>query len=272
MAKPLLPDALWERIAPLLPPPPRPKRPDRPGRKRIDDRRCLIGILFVLKTGINWEDLPAEMGCGSGMTCWRRLAYWTRAGVWTRLHELLLAELEGAGRIDWRRATIDSSHVRARGGGERTGPSPVDRRKRGSKHFVVTDGGGTPLAATHTAANYPDVKELEHAVDAVPPVRGKPGRPRRRPRELYADRGFDSDPHRGRLRGRHIRPRIARRGEPHGSGLGVVRWVAERTPSWLHGFGRLRVRKDRTSAIHQAFVTLGGALICFNRLCQFQLC
>src|SRR5689334_19740486 len=89
----------------------RPKRPDRPGRRRIDDRRCLIGILFVLKTGIDWEDLPVEMGCGCGMTCWRRLAYWTRAGVWSKLHELLLAELEGADRIDWRRGAIDSSHV-----------------------------------------------------------------------------------------------------------------------------------------------------------------
>ena len=101
MAKPLLPDALWDRIKPLLPPPPKPRRPDRPGRHRLDDRRALIGILFVLKTGINWEDLPMEMGCGSGMTCWRRLAEWTVAGVWSRLHELLLAELEYAGKIDW---------------------------------------------------------------------------------------------------------------------------------------------------------------------------
>jgi len=272
MAKPLLSDALWERIAPLLPPPPAPKRPDRPGRSRIEDRKALTGILFVLKTGINWEDLPCEMGCGSGMTCWRRLTEWTEAGVWPKLHALLLAELEYAGRIDWSRATIDSSHVRARGGGERTGPSPVDRRKKGSKHFVVTDGGGIPLATTHTAANYPDVKELEHAVDAIPPVRGKPGRPKRRPRELYGDRGFDSDPHRAALRRRGIRPRIARRNTPHGSGLGVYRWVSERTLSWLHNFGRLRVRKDESSAIHQAFLTLASSLICLNLLSQGQFC
>lgn len=265
MAKPLLPDELWVRIEPLLPPP-KPRRFRYPGRKPIDNREALIGILFVLKTGINWEDLPCEMGCGCGMTCWRRLAEWTEAGVWPRLHELLLAELQYAGKIDWSRATIDSSHVRARGGGEKTGPSPVDRRKKGSKHFVVTDGGGIPLATIHTAANTPDVKGLEPTVDAVPPVRGKPGRPRRRPRELYADRGFDSDPHRRRLRRRGIRPRIARRGTPHGSGLGKVRWVGERTLSWLHGFGRLRVRKDRSSAIHQAFLTLGTSLICLNQL------
>jgi transposase len=252
MAKPLLPDALWERIRPLLPPPPKPKRPDRPGRKRVDDRRCLIGILFVLKTGIDWEDLPQEMGCGCGMTCWRRLAYWTACGVWPRLHALLLAELEGAGKIDWSRAAIDSAHARARGGGEKTGPSPVDRRKRGSKHFAVTDARGTPLAATTTAANYPDVKELERAADAVPPVRGKPGRPKRRPGELYADRGFDSDPHRAALRRRGIRPRIARRGEPHGSGLGVYRWPVERTLSWLHIEGQKSNVRSAEALIHSA--------------------
>jgi transposase len=272
MAKPLLPDALWRRIEPLLPPPPVPKRPDRPGRKRLDDRRCLVGILFVLKTGINWEDLPAEMGCGSGMTCWRRLARWTEAGVWTRLHELLLAELEYAGRIDWSRATIDGAHVRARGGGERAGPSPVDRRKPGSKHVSVTDAAGTPLAATTAAGDRPDVVELERAVDAVPPVRGKPGRPRRRPEELYADRGFDSRSNRRALRRRGIRARIARVGAAHGRGLGVVRYVAERTLSWLHGFGRLRVRKDRRAAIHQGFLDLAESLICFNRWPEAQLC
>jgi transposase len=272
MAKPLLPDALWERIQPLLPPPPRPKRPDRPGRHRLDDRRAMIVILFVLKTGIGWEDLPVEMGCGSGMTRWRRLAEWTDAGVWSKLHAMLLAELEYAGKIDWSKAAVDSSHVRARGGGEKTGPSPVDRRKKGSKHHVVVDGSGTPLAATVTAGNYPDVKELEAGVDAVPPVRGKVGRPRRRPLVLYADRAYDSRSHRQRLRRRGIKPKIARRKTEHGSGLGVYRWVSERTISWLHDLGRLRVRKDRTASIHQAFLSIGCSLICLSQMAQFQLC
>jgi len=269
MAKPLLPNPLWDRIRPLLPPPPKPKRPDRPGRKRLDDRRCLIGILFVLKTGIDWEDLPVEMGCGSGMTCWRRLEYWTRCGVWRRLHELLLAELEYAGRIDWSRAALDSATLRARGGGEATGPSPVDRRKPGSKHFTVTDGRGTPLATRTTAANRSDVSELEPTIDEVPPVRG---RPRRRPDEVYADRGFDSKANREALRRRGVRPRIARRGEEHGSGLGKVRWVVERTLSWLHDFGRLRVRKDRSAEIHQGFVDLASSIICFRQLPEGQFC
>jgi transposase len=114
MAKPLVDDALWERIEPLLPVVQRRHR--YPGRKRIPDRQVLTGILFVLKTGIPWEDLPAEMGCGSGMTCWRRLRDWNDAGVWNRLHRVLLDELHEAGEIDWSRAAADSSHVRAKGG------------------------------------------------------------------------------------------------------------------------------------------------------------
>ena len=117
MAKPLLSDELWELVEPLLPKVERRYR--FPGRKRIDDRKVLTGILFVLQTGIPWEYLPQEMGCGSGMTCWRRLREWQEAGVWQRLHELLLAKLNAAERIDWSRAVIDSSHVRAVGGARR---------------------------------------------------------------------------------------------------------------------------------------------------------
>ena len=90
----------------------------------MPDRQALCGILFVLHTGIQWEFLPQELGFGSGMTCWRRLEEWNRAGVWQRLHEVLLAELQGAGKLDWSRAVIDSSHVRA----ARRGPKAVRAR------------------------------------------------------------------------------------------------------------------------------------------------
>lgn len=116
MPKPLVDDGLWELIQPLLPPP-KPRRRLYPGRRPLDNRKALTGILFVLKSGIPWEMLPQEMGCGSGMTCWRRLREWQEAGVWQKLHDLLLAKLRKADQIDWSRAVVDSGSIRAVGGG-----------------------------------------------------------------------------------------------------------------------------------------------------------
>jgi transposase len=113
MARPLVSDALWREITPLLPPhPPRPKG----GRPPVPDRAALTGILFVLKSGIPWEMLPREMGCGSGMTCWRRLRDWQRAGVWAKLHRVLLDRLGRANAIDWSRCALDSAAVAAKRG------------------------------------------------------------------------------------------------------------------------------------------------------------
>ncbi len=112
MAKPLVPNALWAAIEPLLPlEPAKPKG----GRPRVDDRTALAGILFVLRSGIPWEMLPSEIGC-SGMTCWRRLRDWQAAGVWARLHRTLLERLADADQLDWTRASLDSSAVAAKKG------------------------------------------------------------------------------------------------------------------------------------------------------------
>jgi transposase len=102
----------------------KPRRFRYPGRKPLGNREALTGILFILKTGMPWEDLPQEMGCGCGMSCWRRLREWQAAGVWQQLHELLPAELRGADKIDWRRAIVDSSSVRAVHGGEKNRVQP----------------------------------------------------------------------------------------------------------------------------------------------------
>ena len=118
MRKRLVSDELWTTIAPLLP-------PDRPkpkgGRPRVSDRAALTGIVFVLRTGIPWDLLPQEMGCGSGVTCWRRLRDWQKAGVWERLHHALLDRLGRADRIDWSRANLDSRLVPAKRGAKLPG-------------------------------------------------------------------------------------------------------------------------------------------------------
>ncbi len=126
MAQPLVTDDLWAVIEPLLP-----KRPPHPkgGRPVVDNRAALTGILFVLKTGLPWEYLPQEMGCGSGMTCWRRLRDWQQAGVWENLHRVLLDRLRGADQLDWSRAAVDSASVRAIGGAKR----PARTRPTGAR-------------------------------------------------------------------------------------------------------------------------------------------
>lgn len=113
MAKELLDDDLWRMIEPLIPA--KPRRKKNAGRLPLGPRPCLEGILFVLKTGIQWEFLPAQFGC-CGMTCWRRLRDWQSAGVWDAVHQLLLSRLNAADQIDWSRAVIDSVNLRAVGG------------------------------------------------------------------------------------------------------------------------------------------------------------
>jgi transposase len=122
----VLTDELWRRLEPLLPV--RQRRFRYPGRLRTSDRAALEGILFVARTGISWNDLPTAVFGASGATCWRRLKEWYEAGVWQRLHELLLAELRAAGRLDLSNAIADSSHLRALKGGT----TPVPARSTGA--------------------------------------------------------------------------------------------------------------------------------------------
>lgn len=117
----LLTEELWQAIEPFLP---RHQRSPRGGRKRVSDRQCLIGILFVLRSGVPWELLPQEMGCGSGVTCWRRFREWTRAGVWGKAHRQLLQALGRRGQINLERAVIDCASVRAVKGGHTQAPTP----------------------------------------------------------------------------------------------------------------------------------------------------
>jgi transposase len=127
MGKELVSDELWEITEPLLPPePPKP----RGGRPRVPNRAALTGIIFVLKSGIPWEMLPREMGCGSGTICWRRLREWEEAGVWRHLHRVLLDRLGEADRIDWERVSLDSASVPAKRGARKPDRIRRIREKR----------------------------------------------------------------------------------------------------------------------------------------------
>src|SRR3954463_13217142 len=202
MAKPILDEALWAVLELLLPPdPPRP----RGGRPRVPHRQVLTGILFVLRSGIPWELLPQELGCGSGMTCWRRLREWHAKGVWQRIHHELLDWLGQLSHLDWSRASLDSGSVPAKGGGALTGPNPTDRGKPGTKRHVVVEGQGIPLAVKVTAANRQDCTVFVSLLEAMPPIKGPWGRPRRRPDKLHADKAYDHRFCRAYLRRRGIK-------------------------------------------------------------------
>lgn len=126
MPKPLLSDDLWEMIAPYLP-----QESSKPkgGRPRVANRAVLTGIIFVLRSGIPWEMLPKELGCGSGMTCWRRLREWQQAGTWEHIWRVLLNQLGAGEGVDWSRAVVDSASIRAVLGGHKRAPIPRIVRK-----------------------------------------------------------------------------------------------------------------------------------------------
>ena len=183
------------------------------------------------------------------------------------------AEPSARGRPNRLFASVDRFQLRPGGfGGAQTGPNPTDRRKKGTKHHVITDAHGIPLAVSITGANRHDVNQLLPLVDAIPPIAGKVGRPRKRPDKLQGDRAYDSQAHRQALRQRGIEPVLAKRWTPHGSGLGEYRWPVERSLSWLHQNRRLRVRYDKSPDIHQAFLILACIKICWNHLAHSSFC
>lgn len=155
-------------------------------------------------------------------------------------------------------------------GGANTGPNPTDRSKKGTKHHLIVEAQGIPLAIYVTEANRHDVTALLPLVDAIPAIGGKRGRPRKRPDILQGDAAYHSHAHHRELRQRLIRPMFRQRGSAHGSGLGKTRWVVERTLSWLHQNRRLRVRYEKRADIHQAFLILGCIMICWSALVSWR--
>jgi transposase len=259
-----MPEAFYEELEPHLPP--EKSVGAQGGRPAIGHRVVMKVIWFVLATGCRWQDVPQEFGC-SGRTAHRRLRAWEEMGIWDRLHVHLLKLLRHAGKFDPHVVILDGVIVRAFGGGEATGPNPTDRRKKGSKHTLMVDRHGTPAAIRTAGANASDHTQIIPLVLDFPRIGGKPGRPKEHPDAVYADRGYDSDDTRSLLSWLGVEPVIAKRNTKHGSGLGKVRWVVERTISWLKGLRRMRVRYDRLQIVQHAWNTLAAAVICFRIAC-----
>tara|TARA_Y100000780_G_C13673781_1_gene413412 strand:- start:174 stop:965 length:792 start_codon:yes stop_codon:yes gene_type:complete len=259
MAKKIMPDELWDIIKPLLPP--EPPKPDG-GRPRVSNRAALTGILFVLKSGIPWEMLPQEMGCGSGVTCWRRLRDWhvekASPGV--------AGTPARSGTIGLGSCLHGQCLHQGKKGGSATGPNPTDRGRPRTKRHLLTDRKGTPLAVVLSGANMHDSVPLSVLLDTVSPVAGRLGRPRQRPRKLHADKAYDFARCRRACHRRHTQARIARRGVKDTQRLGRHRWVVERTFAWLEQMRRLATRYERRTDIHYAFTLLGCSLICLKQL------
>jgi transposase len=265
MADARMPEKFYELARPLLPA----ERESGPqgGRPPIRHYTALKVIWFVLVTGCRWKDVPREMGC-CGETARTRLQAWERAGIWDDLHKMLLTMLRHANELHAETAIIDSAQVRAFGGGDATGPSPVDRRKKGTKYALLVDRDGVPLVLRAVPANRSDQLETLPTVVSYPAVPGKVGRPPTHPQKLYADAGYDCEATRILLRWLGIEPHIRKRNEKHGSHLGRVRWVVERTISWIKGLRRMRVRYDRSAMSINAWTSIAAAVVCLNILIE----
>ncbi|WP_324188439.1 IS5 family transposase [Nocardia higoensis] len=251
-------DELCAVIEPL--PPERPA--GTPGPAQMDPRLVLQGILFVLFTGIGWEDLPPELGFGSGMTCWCRLRGWQAADVREDASGDVGPQSRcGADRFRPRHGRR-LSHPGEKGGAA-TGPSPVDRAKTGSKHHVLTCANGFPLAVTLSAANVND-HLLPELLDRVRPLRGRCGPPRHRIKTLIADKGYDYPRVYEELRQCRITGHIPRPGTRDKVTAG--RWIVEQTLALLHQFRRLATRWERRTDIHHGLLHLAAALICWRRV------
>jgi transposase len=265
MADACMPEKYYELACPMLPL--EKELGPTGGRPPKSHRTVLKVIWFVLVTGCRWKDVPQEMGC-CGETARTRLQLWERAGIWSKLHQLLLTMLNHEKHLHLESAIIDTTHVRAFGGGDATGPSPVDRRKPGTKYTLLVDRDGVPLVIRAVAANRSDQLEILPTVVSFPEVAGKPGRPRTHPDALYADAGFDCDATRTLLRWLGIEPHIRHRDGEHVSHLGRVRWVVERTISWIKGLRRMRVRYDRSGTSIDAWTSIAAAVVCFHILLE----
>ncbi|WSY65085.1 IS5 family transposase [Streptomyces sp. NBC_00885] len=264
LSKRLVPDALWELVAPLLPS--FAARPQGGGTAPCDERAVFTAVVYVLTTGCAWRHLPPTFGT-SPATAHRRFTIWTEAGLWRRLHRAVLDELGAWGEVDWTSAIVDAASVRSKGG-SLAGPNPVDRGQKGSKLHVLSDAQGVPLTVAVSGANMHDSLALKPLILGIPAIRSRRGPRRRRPVKLRANKAYFSGEHLAWLRERGLVARIARPGVDSGERLGRHRWKIERSIAWLFGYRRLTVRYERKGSHFLAFLGLAAALTCYKKLAK----
>src|SRR3954462_4605287 len=231
------------------------------GRPRCRSEAVVETLRFFLREGVQWRELRAAGDRVCGATLRRRLREWSSTALLRRVHAVLVRMVRSgpeAAAAAWD-VIVDSCSVRAKRGGELIGPNPTDRAKRGTKYHVVAASDGLPLAALPSAANVNDTMLFPALLRRALVVCAVIAR-------LYADAGYDSAENRRLCAAEGVLPLIRERGEPHGSGLGTVRWVVEHANAWLLANKRLDRRNDRLTSIIDALLTTACIFVIANRL------
>jgi transposase len=238
------------------------ERPSGTGRPPVPTIKVVEALRFFVREGMQWRELRATAGRACGSTLRRRLEDWSAVALLRRVHAVLVRMVRaGPEAAPWD-VVVDSCSVRAKRGGELTGPNPTDRGKAGTKYQVVVATDGLPLGVVPSAANVHDTRLLPHLLHLAQAVCAAIGR-------LYADAGYDSADNRALCRRHGIQPRIRKIGAAHGSGLGRIRCVVEHDCAWLLANKRLDRRQDRLGRVILALLTAACIFIVANRISGF---
>jgi putative transposase len=265
-------DEFWEKVEPLIPPAP---SHAKGGRTRMDDRKAFSTMIYVLRTGIQWNALPREMGASS--TVHDRYQEWERAGFFEELWQAGLAEYDELEGIEWEWQAVDGVMTKAPLGQDATAKNPTDRAKMGSKRSMLTDGAGIPLAVAVEGANRHDsrllVATLDGLVIARPAAEGEESDSHHQ--HLCLDAAYDSESVREELEARSYEPHISpsdkrkrserKEARQHPGGR-ARRWVVERTHSWLNRSRRLLVRWEKKTENYLGFIHLACAQLIFSKI------
>jgi len=255
-----LSDPMWQKMAPLLPP--RPVHPLGCHNPRVPDRSAMDGIFFVLRTGCQWNALNATGICSSS-SAHRRFQEWTEAGVFEVFWREGLLAYDALVGIDWSWLAMDGAMAKAPLGGEKTGPNPTHRAKRGVKRSQLTDGRGVPLAVVVDGANRNDHNMMQPTIEAIPIERPAPT-PRRK-QHLCLDKGYDYQEPRDLAATfgftLHLRTRGEQVGAKRKARAKARRWVVERTHSWLNRFRAILIRWTKKSANYLALLHIACGVI-----------